>query len=169
MNRTSLSIILCVLFISDIEDSGSNVHIKTTVTAGQHVPPVAILKRKHIETETNLTLCLFSQAFSSDPLRIGTKEGKSRVSDVATDRQKFGDEQYTDTLDRLTYISDADWNSSCIMWHKSCYSRFTARNLVDRLRNKALCHHGEQTSDILHDSPSTYHIGKTVTQFSFFM
>ena len=88
---------MCVLFISDIEDSGSNVHIKTTVTAGQHVPPVAILKRKHIETETHMTLCLFCQTY------------------------KLGDEQYTDTLDR----------------------------------NKALCHHGEQTSDILHVSPAT--------------
>ena len=101
------------------------------------VSPSASLKRKaNDDQKIDYKLCIFCQVQSTEQLRTATDQGKQRVQDVARERGELNDDSDYIVLDQLQLILESDWCHKCIKWHHICYSKFTAKNKLDRLRKK---------------------------------
>ena len=101
------------------------------------VDPVTVLKRKFDVLKRSFDFCIICQASRKDQLRVGSEDGKQKVRECVRRRRQFRDVASIDVLDRLDSLSDTEWASSEIKWHKNCYSLFTSEMHIQRLQKKA--------------------------------
>ena len=99
-------------------------------------PVTVVAKRKSKDRDVDYSCCLFCQKQKSDELRTATLDGKKRTQDAAEQRRKLGDTTYHDMFEALDQLSPQDFNGMEIKWHKSCYSVFTSKTNISRLRAK---------------------------------
>ena len=97
--------------------------------------PVAVLKRKSSDGTTQFELCLFCQGKKHEKLRDATNEGRGKVVQCLKKRRNFRDLSNTDLFDRLERITEDEWASFHLKWHKSCYSTFTSVTNLTRLES----------------------------------
>jgi len=79
--------------------------------------------------------CLFCQKQKSDELWTDTLDGKKRTRCcwTAEEARRYN---YHDVFEALDQLSPQDFNGMEIKWHKSCYSVFTSKTNLSRLRAK---------------------------------
>ena len=94
--------------------------------------PLYTLKRKR-KTDTDKVRCFFCNSTSGD-LRVASPDGKERTWAVAQQRRELGDTNYADVLERCASLSEESFNAQEIRWHKDCYSSFTSKNKILRIR-----------------------------------
>ena len=79
--------------------------------------------------EINYTKCIICQTDKSDKLRAGSVQGYDRIMQCAHERHKKKDIDNRDSRDRI--ISSVHGN---VCWHSNCYSSFTSKTHIDRLK-----------------------------------
>jgi hypothetical protein len=97
------------------------------------VIPVTTLKRG--PDDIDLSLCLFCQGNNKITLSLAKDDGKIRVQEVAIERRKLKDTNNMQTIDRIFNL--IDFAKTSLLWHKGCYTKFTAEDKLNRLRKKA--------------------------------
>lgn len=92
--------------------------------------PLSSLKRPIHETDC--PKCLVCQNDTSEKLRSGTSTGLNSIKSAAQERLKKRDTQNRDSIDRILTSSE----STTYVWHKSCYSIFTSKTLIGRIKSE---------------------------------
>lgn len=116
--------------------------------------PVYTIKRKR-PTDIDKLGCLFCNK-TTDDIRIASPEGKERTWIVAQQRRKHGDTSYADVLERLDVLSEEQFYELEIRWHKNCYSSFSSKSKLDRLKKRH-----ETSSGLSSASATTDHSAST--------
>lgn len=101
------------------------------------VDPVIVLKRKSDSLKLSYDLCIICQASIKEQLRNASVGGKQKVRECTQRRRKFRDFANTEVLDRLESITENEWASVEMKWHKTCYSSFSSEHHIKRLQKKA--------------------------------
>ena len=52
-------------------------------------------------------------------------------------RRNFRDVANIEVLDKLEALTETEWESAELKWHKICYSSFTSDHPIQRLQKKA--------------------------------
>ena len=102
--------------------------------------PVAVLPtgRRGRAEEVDLTACFICQneklpgTGNKEKPHSATEDGLNKFKEALKDRVKYHDVEYIDTLDRFQSVT----NLSGIMWHSKCYSSFTHKGHLQRLKTR---------------------------------
>ena len=98
---------------------------------------LTIGKRKR-DSEFSAVKCIICQEKRGDDLtRDATTKGLSTLRDALTLRTRFNCEKYSDAINKLNknqhIIDDA---SVRLVYHKGCFSSFTSKDHLDRLKKR---------------------------------
>jgi len=105
--------------------------------------PVVSLKRP---LPVDYSLCIFCQTHqASVPLSQETDHGLAIVRNAADSRKKLRDTKNIDVIDRLENVFGSDMPKT-LVWHRKCYSQFTDKNKIERLRKPKPMHSKEVPS-----------------------
>ena len=86
-------------------------------------------------TKLEAELCLICQRQTQEETRDATSAGVKSVKHALSTRTKFNCDVYIDTVDMLKSNTDAlNDASKKFIWHKSCYSTFTNKSHLERLK-----------------------------------
>ena len=92
--------------------------------------PLLSLKR---ERPTELTQCIFCQEDASEKLLAAKEQGLSTLNKCVCQRQKLRDPQNRAATDRIVSVFTSE-QTHLLIWHKSCYSSYTSKERISRLK-----------------------------------
>lgn len=96
-----------------------------------------VSKKRRIASDINWQKCFICQddygKYSQDKLlRKPSEDGLKCIRLRASERAKYKDVEYADTLDRIQEFLDTETEK--IKWHKTCYAAFTNVTFIARLK-----------------------------------
>lgn len=94
----------------------------------------AVCGLKWIHQPTNFHDCFICQEEKSDRLIKAGEQGLEALKCASLKRDKFCDRDNKHAIDRISDVPLKDVNQ--LWWHKSCFSLFTSKNLIQRLQKK---------------------------------
>ena len=88
-------------------------------------------------TKLEIELCLICQKRTHEESSDASSAGLISVKDASSTRMKFHCDAYIDTIDMLNSNSHVlNDPSKKLIWHKSCYSSFTSKSHLERLKKR---------------------------------
>ena len=88
-------------------------------------------------TKLEIELCLICQKRTHEETRDASSAGLISVKDASSTQTKFHCDAYIDTIDMQnsnTHVLNDP--SKKLIWHKSCYSSFTSKSHLERLKKR---------------------------------
>ena len=109
--------------------------------------PVTSLKRQKGQ-DAKSKQCLFCG--SKGDLRCPSEEGKNRIVDAARERQRLNDTASSSIIKKILPENGQDIATGTFKYHHKCYSNFTDKRKIERIRKK-------------HESTTGFNEGETST------
>lgn len=94
----------------------------------------AVCSLKQIYQPTDFLNCFICQEEKSDRLIKAGVQGLEALKCASQKRDKLCDRDNKDTIDRINNVPMKDVEQ--LRWHKSCFSLFTSKTLIERLQQK---------------------------------
>ena len=96
--------------------------------------PAASVKRKRA-TQSTISKCIICQKDRAGcPLRQSTPPGVETLRNSLATRVSHNCTKYLEAIDRL---QDVDFEKVSLVWHKNCFSTFTSKTHLERLKKRS--------------------------------
>ena len=89
------------------------------------------LKRPH---QPDFEECIICQESRPERFINGGEKGLETLKQASKERTKWDDTKNRPVIDRILSVTSAE--IGLVVWHKSCYSLFTSKMLIQRLQKK---------------------------------